>query len=96
MGKTQEWVAARRELKVAFEAAGITRCEFGYSGCWRDNGLSFAHVDKRGHLRPGEIYAVALACAVCHDILEKMPRLVMRVAVEDVIRKRICQPKLVT
>lgn len=86
--KTLEWDRARAKLKKQFEAAGITRCEFGYNGCWRDNGLSFAHIDKRRYLRPNELYIVALACIVCHNELERMPRRVMRETIMAVITKR--------
>jgi len=91
--KTLEWERLKPKLKRAFEAAGITRCEFQYDGCWNDNALSFAHVDKRRYLKPDEITVVALACIFnCHAILERMPREQMRAAVENVIEKRICQP----
>lgn len=92
--RTREWERARAKLKIAFEAAGITSCEFRYNGCWVTNGLSFAHVDKRRHLQPGELYAVALACAVCHSVLESLPRKQMRQTIEKTITKRICQPNM--
>ena len=89
--KTLEWERLRAKLKQGFQAAGITSCEFQYDGCWHNNGLSFAHVDKRRFLKPHELTVVALACVVCHPILERMPREQMRVAIENVIEKRICQ-----
>jgi hypothetical protein len=92
--KTQAWEKAKRELKPAFEAAGITQCEFGFKGCWRNNGLSFAHCDKRRFLKGDQLYEVALACINCHDILERMPRLVMGVTVRSIITDRTRQPKL--
>ncbi len=86
--KTQEWAAVRAELKTEFAAAGIVECELGYPGCWRDNALSFAHVDKRRHLKPNEIRAVILACMLCHARIEKLPRAAMRAIIEDVIASR--------
>ncbi len=90
--KTREWDRVRAKLKIRFEAAGITRCEFGYDGCWRSNGLSFAHYDKRRFLSAAELEIAALACASCHPKLEILPRKVMKAEVCRVIRERICQP----
>ncbi len=89
---TNLWNRIRRELKIRFEAAGITTCEFRYDGCWHNDGLGFAHADKRRYLTPVQLQVAALACAVCHDILERMPREEMRAAVMTVIANRICQP----
>lgn len=82
----------REQLIPRFKAAGITRCEFGYDGCWRDNGLTFAHMRKRRNLREGELEKVALACMSCHNKLELMPENIMTLAVLKVIQERICQP----
>lgn len=91
--RTREWERTRAKLKPRFERVGITSCEFRYQGCWRDNALSFAHVDKRRFLSAGELEAVAVACCVCHDRLDnKMSRQEMRREVERVIANRICQP----
>ena len=91
--KTREWEAERRRLKPKFEAIGLTYCEFGYPGCWRNNGLSFAHIKKRLNLLPGQLSIVALACPVCHYILDnRMKEVEMTKAVLAVIQKRICQP----
>jgi len=90
--KMEAWERVKAELKPRFEAAGITQCEFGYKDCWRDNGLSFAHVDKRLNLEEGELYKVALACAPCHNKLEHLPRMVMRRRVLEAIAKRARQP----
>jgi len=92
--RTREWQRVREQLKPRFEAAGITRCEFRYQGCWRDNALSFAHMRKRRNLMPNELKVVALACIPCHDKLELMPEPLMAQTVADVIRQRILQPDL--
>jgi hypothetical protein len=90
--KTRAWETTRRKLKPRFERAGITSCEFGFEGCWRRNGLSFAHGDKRRYLDQGELEVAALACIPCHNKLELMPRDKMRFEVACAIAKRICQP----
>ncbi len=88
--KTQEWETARRKLKIAFEAAGITSCEVRCKGCWRDNALSFAHSKKRANIKGDEIYEVVLACAsICHQILEEMPEARMTEVVRSIISHRI-------
>lgn len=93
--RTKEWQHMREQLKPRFEAAGITRCEFRYEGCWRDNGLSFAHTKKRRNLRDGELEVVALACIPCHNRLELLEEAVMCQKVLEAIQNRICQPSRV-
>jgi hypothetical protein len=78
--RTREWQHIREQLKPRFE------------GCWRDNGLSFAHVDKRRFLSEKELREPALACIPCHNKLELMPRDQMRATVEKVIANRVMQP----
>lgn len=69
--RTLEWEAAKRELKPAFQRAGITTCEAQLDGCWRDNGLGFAHRLKRRNITTEEeLRRVALLCNACHDVLE--------------------------
>lgn len=77
--KTLEWAKVRKELKIEFEASGVTTCQFRLEDCWNDNGLSFAHAVKRSRLKadskPGEpthIKTVALACPTCHTRIEMM------------------------
>ena|SRR5215475_12207203 len=89
--KTQQWERIRRILKIRFEGVGLTYCEVGYKGCWRDNGLSFAHYDKRRFLNEEQLYIAVLACANCHPLLERLPRHEMTRRVLDIIRKRTCQ-----
>ena len=91
--RTLEWERIRARLKLAFEAAGITRCEFCYEGCSGGLFLSFAHGRKRRNLTTEELKKlVALACANCHSLLELKPEKEMHKAVVEVIAKRICQP----
>jgi hypothetical protein len=92
--RTKEWQRVREQLKPRFEAVGITRCEFNFNGCWRNNALGFAHLRKRRNLREGELKVVALACNSCHDILEAMSEAEMTVTVLAVIQQRILQPDL--
>jgi len=98
--KKTEWDIIREQrIKPRFEKAGITRCELNYSGCWRNNALSFAHAVKRRFLQtyapeglPTSIYTVILACTPCHDILEKMSHEEMKKAVMGIIMARKIQP----
>lgn len=90
--KTREWESIRRKLKPRFEAAGITKCEFRFDGCWRGNFLSFVHYDKRRYLNTEQLWIVALGCVPCHQILERMPRTRMKDVVLAVIANRPRQP----
>lgn len=93
--KTREWQHARRILKIAFEAAGITRCELMLDeNCWHTSCLSWAHSKKRGDIVGNEIYEVVLACAYCHTMIEGMPKDNMTQLVRDTIAKRARQPLL--
>lgn len=86
--RTKEWEATRAKLKVRFERVGITVCELGYPGCWRDNGLTFAHSKKRRNIGPGELEEACLACIVCHDAIEILPEEEMTTIVRGVISRR--------
>ncbi len=68
--KTKEWNSVRDELKQSFYKAGIVNCEIKYPGCWKNNALSFAHIDKRRKLSHDDLYKVVLACIPCHDQVE--------------------------
>lgn len=84
------WIPLRRKLKVAFERASITTCELGYTGCWNDNALGFAHSLKRRNIATLEQRAeVILACNHCHDILKLSPENEMRYLVCRTIQKRV-------
>ena len=80
---------------LRFGEVHITRCEFRYSGCWRNSGLSFAHVKKRRNLADGELEVVALACIPCHNKLELMKEAEMEKCVRYVIAQRVLQPRKV-
>lgn len=90
--KTAVWTAHRRKLKPRFMAAGITRCELRYPGCWHDNALGFAHAKKRRNLSPAEETVVILACTNCHQLIEHKPEAVMQKIVMGTIRFRKRQP----
>lgn len=86
--KGRAWNNARRSLKCQFSAMGITQCELNLAGCWKDNGLGFAHALKRRHLRPDQLSEVILVCNPCHDWLEKLGERKMEQLVKDVIALR--------
>lgn len=93
--KTAEWNRVRRQLVIEFALMGVTRCEFNRKGCWRTNGLSFAHAVKRHAIRsdapegdPTNLRSVAIACLICHQELERLPKEDMRAAVMRVIEAR--------
>lgn len=63
------------KLKRIYSEKGITSCELRLSGCWGDNGLSFAHFKKRIHYksRPellSSFYQTILCCISCHNAIE--------------------------
>lgn len=84
--KTKEWEKIRKELKKDFYKRGITKCELNYEGCWRDNALSFAHLDKRRNVE--DLREVVLACVPCHQKIEYIGRDNMRDILEKVIANR--------
>lgn len=86
MSKVSRWNYVRSKLKKEFESKGITSCELKYSGCMRDNFLSFAHAKKRRYLTDEELYIVILACQPCHHKIEYDPN--MQSIVEGVINRR--------
>lgn len=83
--KTLAWETTRRKLKVAFEAAGITRCE----RCWSSFGLSFAHsLPRRFITTQAELEEVILACATCHQTIDLGSKERQHAMVLDTISKR--------
>lgn len=90
--RTKEWNRIRAKLKPKFEAAGITECEFRFQGCWFNDGLSFAHCDKRRFLKGIQLEEVALACMPCHYLLEMLSREQMGIEIRSVIASRERQP----
>lgn len=91
--KTLEWMRVRARLKRKFAALGITACELGYIGCWKDEALGFAHGRKRRHLQGNEIEdLVILACGPCHDRIETLGPAGMLAIVQSVIAERNWNP----
>lgn len=88
MNKTKQWEKIRRELKNEFQELGITSCEIRFDGCWVNNALSFAHLDKRRHLTADELRIVVLCCIPCHSIIEAWPREKMKSFLEKIIIER--------
>jgi hypothetical protein len=86
--KTKAWDRARAKLKTVFKAQGVTRCELGFSGCWRGNGLGFAHSLKRRNIRGEQITEVVLACVHCHEVLECLSEGEMARIVGGIIERR--------
>lgn len=75
--RLRAWNTARAKLKAGCVLAGITRCEFGYDGCYGGNALTFAHAVKRRYITadapvgsPVHIETVAVACLRCHTRLD--------------------------
>jgi len=74
--RVEEWNRLRKKLKIEYKNRGITTCEVGLEKCMRDFGLSFAHRHKRVYYyqRPellGSFNETILACAYCHQEIEK-------------------------
>lgn len=87
--KTKDWERVRRELKCEFRARGITECELQFPGCWRDEGLTFAHRRKRRHITDeAELRRVALACLPCHTVAELQGEAKMFRLINSVIERR--------
>lgn len=87
--RMNEWSNVRRKLSTDFASRGITSCELGYEGCWREKALGWAHGRKRRHLEGDELTSlVILACNPCHDKIERLLEAEMCVIVKDVIANR--------
>ncbi len=74
---------ANRILKAKFVKMQTTSCEIKLPGCMKTFALSFAHRHKRLWYRSqpellSEISQVVLACAYCHDKIERDPELTER------------------
>lgn len=92
VGKKNWWIPLRAKAKVAFERAGVTTCEVQRPGCWRDNGLGWAHSLKRRHITTEEQRReVVLSCNACHDSIEILPEDVMYRIVREIILRRTVQ-----
>lgn len=92
--KSLAWGETRAELKVRFEAAGITACE----RCGIDDCLSFAHRMKRRKITTqAELETVALLCMPpssndCHGHFERMSAEDMYHEIAKIIEAREIQP----
>lgn len=87
--KPNAWDKIRAELKVKFEAAGITTCELHYPGCFRDNYLGFGHSRKRRNANTPELMReVALLCSPCHEAIEVQGEEKMSKIVREIIKNR--------
>ena len=86
--KTKSWVDIREELKKEFAAMGITECEAHFEHCWKNNALSFGHLDKRRFLTKEDLKTVVLLCSPCHAQVEVLPREEMRKILQAIIDSR--------
>lgn len=69
--KAREWDQARAKLKVAFERAGVTRCELRSAVCEGNYFLGFAHSLRRRFITtPEHLNEVILCCSPCHEVLD--------------------------
>lgn len=87
--KTKAWNNARAKIKKQFMAWGITTCELKLEGCWKDNALGFAHLDKRRYLTAEDLTKVVLTCTPCHEQTEYIGRKEMRELLEAIIKDRV-------
>ena len=107
--KVNDWEAAKKVLKPAFAAVGLTYCEVGYylqqipehadriATHNHSFFLTWAHGDKRNNLVGNELITlVALACVDCHNYIERMPAEKMRAIIEAIIKSRRVQPRTYT
>ena len=87
--KTQQWNAAREQLKALFKSRGITFCE-KCGKDWTDADLGFAHSKTRQFIVGNEIFEVALLCNYpCHHELEMLrPGYLMTEAIKEIIKNR--------
>lgn len=86
--KVKDWNRCRRKIKKDFIAMGIQYCELRFENCTGDDYLGFAHAKKRRHLGPDELSVVILACANCHNVIERLPESEMETVVMKVISER--------
>lgn len=82
----------RKENIVRFYKIGITSCEIKMEGCWKNNALSFAHLEKRRKLTEDDLRVVVLACIPCHSIVEQWFAGRMKKFLTEIINSRKVQP----
>lgn len=89
--ETAAWESARRRLKCRFVSMGITSCEGMLTGCFVNDGLGFAHLQKRRNLSPedlGDPDKVGLLCNHCHWTYEKQGERLMAIGIQAIIDRR--------
>lgn len=86
--KGKAWNEARAQAKTVFKARAIVTCEAGLGGCWRNNGLGFAHLKKRRNLKDGDLQMIVLLCNPCHDKFEILPEAEMGQRLQAIIDAR--------
>ena len=86
--RTRKRIDTNAILKERFLRWGITHCELGYVGCWREV-QGFAHSKKSRNLITEEDWQeVIAACNSCHDQIEILGNKGM-VTMYDVVTKKI-------
>ncbi len=89
VGPNNWWEKLRVEMKAAYMRAGIATCEYRSGGCWRDDGLGFAHSLKRRNIKTdAEKKETILACNYCHEMIESMSEEWMNRTVKRIISQR--------
>lgn len=86
--KTQASLDANKQMKKDFASMGIKSCEAKLKGCWKNNALTYAHLDKRRYLSKDDLTKACLLCIPCHQIIEAYPREKMRKFLQGIIDKR--------
>jgi hypothetical protein len=86
--KGKENIDANKQMHEMFKELGITSCEIKLENCWRDNALGYAHLDKRRFLSKEDLITGVLACVICHQKVEVLPREEMKKILTKIIKKR--------
>lgn len=86
--KHEEWEIAKNNLKQMFFDLGISSCEVQLDGCWKTNGLTYAHAQKRRYLTKDTLLDVALCCVECHIKIEALPHDEMQTIIYNIIQQR--------
>jgi hypothetical protein len=69
--KGKDWIEAKKKLKIIYAAFGITSCEVGLDGCWKNNHLTYAHRYKRSNPKTQHTFSQTLLCCLpCHMKIE--------------------------
>ena len=86
--KGQDSLDAVEQMKKDFAEIGVINCEANLKGCWHNNALSFAHLDKRRYLSKEDLLVACLICVPCHTTIEAWKRDKMRSFLQDIIDRR--------